>query len=95
MHNYIIETLKELVPEKRQIKKLRDEKEFLFVRGKEKILVLNPTARQIYDLCDGRTICQIVRIMCSKYPDIDREKIALDALKFLRSMEASGLVVLK
>lgn len=96
MHSHVIEALEGLVPEKIEIRKSRDEKEFLFVRGRDKkILVLNPTAREIYNLCDGRTVAEIVKVMCSKYPDIDREKMALDALKFLRSMEASELVVLK
>lgn len=96
MHKYVIETLGRLVPEKIEIRKARNEKEFLLVRGKDKkILVLNPTAREIYGLCDGRTVAEIVKVMCSNYPDIDRERMALDALKFLRSMEASSLVVLK
>jgi hypothetical protein len=96
MHSYVIEALGGLVPEKIKIRKSRDEKEFLFVRCKDKkILVLNPTAREIYDLCDGRTVTEIVKVMCSNYPDIDREKMSLDTLKFLRSMEASELVVLK
>ena len=51
MHNYVIEALEGLVPEKIKIRKSRNEKEFLFVRGKDKkILVLNPTAREIYNL---------------------------------------------
>jgi hypothetical protein len=96
MHSYVLEALGGLVPERIKIRKSRDEKEFLFVRGKDKkILVLNPTAREIYNLCDGRTVAEIVKVMCLNYHDIDREKMALDALKFLRSMEASCLVVLK
>ena len=96
MHNFVIEALGELVPEKINARKSRDEKEFLLVRGKnKKILVLNPTAKEIYGLCDGRTVGEIVKVMCSKYPDIDRERMALDSLKFLRDMEASELVVLK
>ena len=95
MHSYIIKTLEDLVPQKTGIKKFRDDDEFLFVRGKSKILVLNPTARQIYGLCDSRTVEQIIKVMSSLYPDIDREKLSLDTLRFLRSMEASELVVLK
>ena len=96
MHSYVVETLEGLVPEKIKVRRSRDEGEFLFVRGRDKkILVLNPTAREIYNLCDGRTVAQVVKVMCSNYPDIKREKMTLDALKFLRSMEASGLVVLK
>jgi len=96
MHSFIIKTLEELVPEKTAIKKFRDDGDFFFVRGKDKkILVLNPTAREIYDLCDGRIVGEIVKVMCLNYPDIDREKMALDVLRFLRSMESSQLVVLK
>lgn len=96
MHSYVIETLGELVPEKTDIKKFRDDKDFLFVRSKDKkILVLNPTARQIYGLCDGRTVGQIIRDMSSSYPNINREKLSLDTLRFLRSMEASKLIVMR
>ena len=96
MHNYVIESVEELVPEKTVVKKFRDEKEFLFIRGRDKkILVLNSTAREIYGLCDGRTISEIVDVMHSKYPDTDRGKMTLDALRFLRSMERSELIVLK
>lgn len=96
MHSYVIETVEELVPKKAAVKKFRDEKEFLFIRGKgKKILVLNSTAREIYVLCDGRTILEIVNVMHSKYFDIDRRKMTLDILRFLRSMERSELIVLE
>ena len=96
MHSYVIETLEELVPEKIDIKKFRDEKDFLFVRGKDKkILVLNPTARKIYGLCDGGTVGQIIKVMSTSYPNINREKLSLDTLRFLRSMETSKLIVMR
>ncbi len=96
MHRYVIKTLESLVPERQDIKKFREDEEFLFVRGKDKkILVLNSTAREIYGLCDGRKVSQIVNFMSNLYPKIDREKMSLDTLRFLRSMERSELVALK
>jgi len=96
MHEYVIKTLESLVPEKQDVKKFREDEEFLFVRGKEKkILVLNSTARQIYGLCDGRKVSQIINFMSNLYPKINRGKLSLDTLRFLRSMERSQLVVLK
>ena len=96
MHEYVIKTLESLVPERQDIKKFREDDEFLFVRAKEKkILVLNSTARKIYGLCDGRTVGEIIKVMSSLFSNISREKLSLDTLRFLRSMERSQLVVLK
>jgi hypothetical protein len=96
MHRYIIETLEELVPKRTNIKKFREDKDFLFVRGKKKkILVLNPTAREIYGLCDGKTVGQIIKVMSESYPNINMEKLSLDTLRFLRSMEISELIVMR
>ena len=76
MHDYTIEILGKLVPEKTNIVKFRNDKNFLFVRAKDKkILVLNPTAREIYGLCDGRTVGQIIKVMNSFHPNINKKKM--------------------
>lgn len=96
MENYVIDVLKELKPEKTDVKKLRDEKDFLFVRDKEKkILVLNHTAREIYSACNGANVGEIIRIVSSRYPNIDIEKISIDVLLCLRDLERRGLLALR
>jgi hypothetical protein len=96
MENYVIDVLKGLKPKKMDVKKLRDEKDFLFVRDKEKkILVLNHTAREIYSVCNGANVGEIIRIISSRYPNIDMEKISLDVLLCLRDLERRGLVALR
>lgn len=96
MEKYIIDILKRLKPEKMRVKKFRNEKDFLFIREKtKKILVLNNTAREIYSACNGATVGEIIKIMSSCYPDIDVERISIDALMCLRDLERSGLLALR
>lgn len=83
-------------PEKMKVKKFRNEKDFLFVRDKaKKILVLNNTAREIYNACNGINVGEIIKLMSSKYPDVDSEKIFIDTLICLRDLERRGLVALR
>jgi hypothetical protein len=96
MEKYVIDVLKGLKPEKTVVKKLRNEKNFLFLRDKaKKILVLNHTAREIYNACKGANVGEIIRTISSKYPNIDIEKISIDVLICLRDLETRGLLVLR
>ena len=96
MENYVIDILKGLRPEKTDVKKFRNEKEFLIVREKaKKILILNRTAREIYNSCNGATVGKIVSIMCSNYPNISKEKIIIDTLFCLRDLEKRCLISLR
>lgn len=77
------------------VNKFRNEKDFLFLRDKsKKILVLNNTAREIYNACNGATVDKITRMISSRYPDVGSEKIFIDTLMCLRDLERRGLVVL-
>ncbi len=96
MEKYVIDVLKELKPEKTVVKKLRNEKNFLFLRDKaKKILVLNHTAREIYSACNGANVGEIIRIISSRYPSIDIERISIDILICLRDLETRGLLALR
>lgn len=93
---YVIEILKGLKPKKTIVKKFRNEKDFLFVRDKaKKILVLNHTAREIYNVCNGAIVDEIIRTVNSKYPDVGKEKISIDTIMCLRDLERRGLIVLR
>ena len=96
MEKYVIDTLKRLIPERIDVKKFRNEKDFLFVREKsKKVLVLNHTAREIYSACNGANVNEIIRIISSKYPNIDIGKISIDVLICLRDLERRGLLTLR
>jgi hypothetical protein len=96
MENYIIDILKNLIPKKINVKKIRNEKEFLIIRERaKKILVLNTTAREIYNLCDGKNVNEIIKNLNSIYPNVNRQKLSIDTLKCLRDLERRGLVSLK
>jgi nucleoside-diphosphate-sugar epimerase len=96
MEKYVIDILKRLKPEKTVVKKLRNERDFLFVRDKaKKILVLNHTAREIYNACNGANVGKIIRTINSRYPDIDIERISIDVLICLRDLETRGLLALR
>ena len=96
MEKYVIDILKKLKPEKMDVKKFRNEKNFLFVREKaKKILVLNNTAREIYNACNGTSVDEIIKVMSSKYPFINMERISIDTLICLRDLERRGLIVLR
>jgi hypothetical protein len=96
MEKYIMDILKGLKPRRTDVKKFRNEKDFLFVRDKaKKILVLNRTAREIYNSCNGASVSEIIRIISSKYPNIDIEKISIDILICLRDLERRGLLALR
>jgi len=96
MEKYVIDVLKGLKPKKINVKKFRNEKDFLFLRDKaKKILVLNHTAREIYSACNGANAGKIIRTISSKYPDIDIEKISIDVLICLRDLEIRGLLALR
>lgn len=91
-----MDVLKELRPEKIDVKKFRNEKEFLIVREKtKKILILNRTAREIYNSCIGSTVGKIISIMCMKYPNINKEKISIDTVICLRDLERRELIALR
>lgn len=96
MEKYVINVLKGLKPEKTPVKKLRNERDFLFVRDKaKKILVFNRTAREIYNACNGANVGEIIRTISSKYPNIDIERISIDVLICLRDLETRGLLALR
>jgi hypothetical protein len=96
MEKYVIDVLKGLKPKKINVKKFRNEKDFLFLRDKaKKILVLNHTAREIYNACNGANVGKIIRAISSKYPNIDIEKISIDVLICLRDFETKGLLALR
>jgi hypothetical protein len=96
MEKHVLDVLKELKPKKINVNKLRNEKDFLFVRDKaKKILVLNHTAREIYSACNGSKVGEIIRIISSKYPNIDIERISIDVLICLRDLETRGLLALR
>jgi len=96
MEKYVMDVLKELKPKKINVKKFRNEKDFLFLRdAAKKILVLNRTAREIYNACNGAKVGEIIRIISSRYPSIDIEKISIDILICLRDLERRGLLALR
>ncbi|MFH1473944.1 MAG: PqqD family protein [Candidatus Aenigmatarchaeota archaeon] len=96
MHDYIIDLLKPLMPKKIESKKIRNDSDFLILRERnKKILILNPTAREIYEICDGRTVGQIINAMSSVYPSIDRKKISVDVIRCLRDMERRELLLMR
>lgn len=96
MHDYVIDVLKTLIPKKIKSKKTRKDGDFLILRERDKkIIILNSTAREIYDICDGRTVGQIIKAISSYYPKIKRKKISVDVLMCLREMERRELLLMR
>jgi hypothetical protein len=96
MHDHVINILKDITPQKTKSKKTRRDGDFLILRERDKkIVILNPTAREIYNLCDGRTAGQIIKFMSSEYPKIKRKKISVDVLRCLRDMERRELLLIR
>ena len=61
-------------------------------RERGKVHVLNTTARQIYELCDGsRTVGEIAKQMASKY-EIDAEKARCDVLATIERLVQLSLI---
>ncbi|MFH0929199.1 MAG: PqqD family protein [Candidatus Aenigmatarchaeota archaeon] len=95
MEDYVIDVMRSAVLEKPKVQKVRKDGEFLVVRdNNKKIVILNSTAREIYDICDGLTVGELIERMKSEY-DVGRKKLSVDVLNFLRDMEKKGLVALK
>lgn len=95
MEKIIIDNLLKKIPAPAPAK-TRANGDFLLIMPtrKPEMLVLNPTASFMLNLCDNKkTVREIVDIMCSKYSEIQRERITLDTIKCLRDME--GKFILK
>ena len=93
MEDYVIEILSSIKPKKLSLIKFRNENEFLIVQeNTKKILVLNSTAREIYNLCNGKNVNEIIKNLNSIYPDVNRKKLSIDVLKCLRDLKRRGLV---
>lgn len=96
MEDYIIEILSNIKPKKLPLIKFRNENEFLIVQeNTKKVLVLNSTAREIYNLCDGKSVNEIIKSLSSLYSNVDNKKLSIDVLKCLRDLEKRSLVSLK
>jgi len=96
MEDYVIEILSGITPKKLPLMKFRDENEFLIVQeNTKKILVLNSTAREIYNSCDGKIVNEIIKNLGSLYPDLNNKKLSLDVLKCLRDLEKRDLISLR
>ena len=56
--------------------------------------VINETAREIWDLCDGRrTNKQVAGAFADMHPDEDREDLVGDAIEVLSLLKDAGLVL--
>lgn len=68
------------------------ERSLLLVPGQDIAHVLNPTARALWDLCDGRTSPQeIAGAVCEVF-DVDPHDAARDVAAALERLEAAGLL---
>lgn len=55
--------------------------------------ILNKTAREIYELCDGqRTLNEICSVMHQNYKEVPWETIANDLLQTTRILERKGIL---
>jgi methyltransferase-like protein len=57
-----------------------------------KIVILNPTAKYIWQLCNGKnTQEEIIKCIIEKY-DVTIEKAKEDIIKFINTMKEKGLI---
>jgi hypothetical protein len=67
----------------------------LFVRDSGKSIVLNKTARVLYDLCDGASGEDVADLFSTLFGAVSREqreRLKQDATRALDSLRESGLV---
>ncbi|MGA1841540.1 MAG: PqqD family protein [bacterium] len=77
---------------------LREEEEgsFLFDPNTGRICFLNETGTNIWRLCDkSKTPDQVISRVCSDYPEIPKEQIVQDCLKFLTDLEKLEFLSIK
>jgi hypothetical protein len=77
---------------------LREEEEgsFLFDPNTGRICFLNETGTSIWRLCDkSKTTDQVINRVCSDYPEIPKEQIVQDCLKFLKDLEKLEFVLVE
>ncbi|MBN2203217.1 MAG: PqqD family peptide modification chaperone [Candidatus Aenigmarchaeota archaeon] len=95
MEDYVIDVMKSVVLEKPKVQKIREDGEFLVVRdNNKKIVILNVTGKEIYKICGGLSIGEVISKMKSEY-DVEAKKLSIDVLNFVRDMERKGLLVLR
>lgn len=65
----------------------------VILAGKGKLFITNATGRRVLDLCDGtKTLEEIVDLMHSEYPGVDRAQIQSDVEKWLEVASAKGVI---
>jgi len=94
MEDYIIETLSKLKAEKIR-SKIREDRDFLLALDNEKrLVIINKTGREIYNLCNDK-IENIIKKMKTVYSNVESKKISVDVIRCLRDLEHRGLVSLR
>lgn len=94
MEDYIIEILSSIRARKIS-KRIREDNGFLLgMDNEKKLLIINRTAKEIYNFCDDR-IGNVIINMKKLYPSVDGKKIALDVLRCLRDLEHRDFVALR
>jgi hypothetical protein len=77
---------------------LREEEEgsFLFDPNTGRICFLNEIGTTIWRLCDkSKTPDQVINKVCSDYPEVSKEKISQDCLKFITDLERLEFLSIK
>ncbi len=77
---------------------LREEEEgsFLFDPNTGRICFLNETGTTIWRLCDkSKTPDRVISKLCSDYPEVSKEQISQDCLKFLTDLERLEFLSIK
>lgn len=94
MQKHIINLLSSRKPSHTPLAKSRDENNFFLCIPKHffKLVVLNSTAKEIYELCNRITVSKIINTMKKRYPNEDPEKIAKAVLIGLRDLEVAHII---
>ena len=77
---------------------LREEEggSFLFDPNTGRICFLNETGTIIWRLCDkSKTPDQVISRVCSDYPEVSKEQISQDCLKFITDLERLEFLSIK
>ena len=96
MESHVIDLLKIRVPARATNVKFRDEGEFLMILSGfiPRFVVLNSTAKDIFNLCNGKsTVDGIVCNIVKKY-NADEKMIARDVIMGLRDLENANIITL-
>jgi hypothetical protein len=53
---------------------------------------VNQTGAVIWELCDGRTLGELIEAVCARYPTADGERIATLVRDYIPILEKEGLL---